>query len=240
MAHKVQIAAGQRNVQLPDGNVYNAGDKVTLTDSQFAGLSSSLFPATLVDLGAYDDRPQVSAQPQQYALAGLTTGLHRTNMTRYDVTTDLAALTTQVMLSTALYLQAGDVVTSLTFKSGATAAATPTNYWAALYDTASTPAMLGQSADQLTAAWAANTRKTFTLASPYTVTKSGIYYPALMVKAGTVPSLIGATVFAGASAGVLATDKVLAQTSGSALVATAPATIASPTAVATVPYVVAA
>jgi hypothetical protein len=38
---------------------------------------------------------------------------------------------------------------------------------------------------------------------------------------------------------VLSTDKVLAQTSGSALTATAPATIATPTAVATVPYCVA-
>ncbi len=69
--------------------------------------------------------------------------------------------------------------------------------------------------------------------------KSGIHYASVMVKATTVPTLVGATVFLGGAVGALATDKALAQTSGSALVATAPATIATPTAVGTVPYVVA-
>ena len=60
-----------------------------------------------------------------------------------------------------------------------------------------------------------------------------------MVKATTVPSLVcqntGVAVIAGA---VMSGQSIRAQTSGSALTATAPGTIASPTTVAKVPYVV--
>jgi hypothetical protein len=45
-------------------------------------------------------------------------------------------------------------------------------------------------ADQLTAAWAADTIKTLALATAYTATATGVYYAAIMVKATTVPSLI--------------------------------------------------
>lgn len=175
----------------------------------------------------------------EWTLAGSPSGLYRQNMSRLVAGGNLAALTTQVMTSVALHLQAGDTVSSLTFKSGATAAGTPTNWWFALYDDSATPALLAQSADQLTAAWAADTAKTLALATPQLITRSGVYYAAVMVKATTVPTLIGASVQADASAGFLSADKVLASTSGSALTGTAPATIATPTAVGTVPLVVA-
>jgi hypothetical protein len=240
MSHKVQIASGQNHVALPDGNVYNSGDTVTLTDDQFTQLGAALFPGTVVDLGYLDARPTALEVPERFALAGTpATGILRESMGRHSITTDLAALTTQVMLSVALFLEVGETVTNLSFKSGATAAVTPTNWWFALYDTAATPAKLAQTADQLTAAWAANTTKTVALTAPVKVSKTGIYYAAVMVKATTTPSLIGASVFLGGSVGVLSGAKVLAQTSGSALVATAPATIATPTAVGTVPIAVA-
>jgi hypothetical protein len=143
------------------------------------------------------------------------------------------------MTSVALPLQAGDVVTSLTFKSGATAAGTPTNWWFALYSSAATPALLSQSADQTSTAWGANTVQTLALATPQLVTVAGVYYAAIMVKATTPPTLLGASVaLAGAAASILS-SKVLAQTSGSSLAATAPTTIATPTTVATVPLVIA-
>lgn len=172
-----------------------------------------------------------------WALAGSPAGFYRSNLPRLLANTDLAALTTQIMTSVALPLAAGDIVTNLTFKSGATAAGTPTNWWFALYDRAG--ALLAQTADQLTAAWAATTAKTVALATAQQILASGVYYAAVMVKATTVPTLIGFTTQAGASAGLLAADKVIAQTSGSALTGTAPATIATPTAVGTVPLVVA-
>jgi hypothetical protein len=180
-----------------------------------------------------------AAKNREWLLASQPSGVYRDNMSRLQAGGDLAALTTQVMTAVAIPLQAGDIVTSLTFKSGATAAGTPTNWWFALYDDSATPALLAQSADQTTGAWAATTAKTLALATPQLISRSGIYYAAVMVKATTVPTLVGASVQAAASAGVLASDKVLAQTSGSALTTTAPATIATPTAVGTVPLALA-
>lgn len=178
----------------------------------------------------YDDGYLLEGSPTNITLAS--------NLKRTDCTTDTAALTTQVMLSVALPLQAGDVVTSLTFVSGDTAANTPTNRWVALYSPAG--ALLAQSADQTSGAWAANTAKTVALATPQLITVAGVYYAALMVKATTVPSLLGVTVQNAVAAGALGLGfKILAQTSGSSLVATAPATIASPTTVATIPLVIA-
>lgn len=174
-----------------------------------------------------------------WLLGGQPAGMYRESVPRLQVNTDLAALTTQVMTSVALELQAGDIVTNLTFKTGATAAGTPTNWWFALFFSAATPVLLAQTADQTSTAWAANTRMTLALATPQVITAPGVYYAAIMVKATTVPSLIGFTSFAGAAAGVLAADLALAVTSGSGLTATAPTTIATPTAVATVPYCVA-
>lgn len=160
------------------------------------------------------------------------------NIPRWTVSANLSALTTQVMLSVAVPLQAGDVVTNITFKSATTAAGTPTNYWFALYSPAG--ALIAQSADQTSTAWGANTTKTLALTTAHTVTASGLYYAAIMVKATTPPTLAGATALhhADLSTGIMTTEKVLAQTSGSSLTTTAPATIATPTAVVTVPYVV--
>lgn len=170
--------------------------------------------------------------------AGQPAGVMREAFPRSRISTDLAALTTQVMTVVGIPVQAGDVITNITFKAGATAAGTPTNWWYGLYDGATVQNLIAQSADQLTAAWAANAVKTLALSSPYTVPAPGMLYAACMVKATTVPTLIGFTSFAGATGGVLAADKPLAFTSGSGLTTTAPATLASPTNVAVVPYAV--
>jgi hypothetical protein len=165
-----------------------------------------------------------------------TSGMLRANLRRSELGGNLAALTTQVMTSVALHLRAGDTVTNLTFCSATTAAATLTNWWFALYSSASTPALLRQTADQTSTAWAANTVKTLPLATTYYVPTSGIYYAAVMVKATTVPTLLGASLNANASSAIITGQKVLALTSGSSLTDTAPATITSATTVATVPY----
>lgn len=175
----------------------------------------------------------------QHVLNGSPTGVFRANLRRTECGGNLAALTTQVMTASALYLEAGDVVTSLTFCSATTAAGTPTNWWFALYSTAATPALLGQTADQTNTAWAANTAKTVALATPYVVATTGVHYAAIMVKATTPPTLLGASLHAPAAGAVVTGQKVLAATSGSALTDTAPATLATPATVGTVPYVVA-
>jgi hypothetical protein len=167
------------------------------------------------------------------------TAFNRSNLPRIGLTdsagdTGNVALTTQIMTSVPVYLAQGEVVTNLTFISGATAAGTPTNWWFALYDTASTPALIAQTADQTSTAWAAATKKTLALSAAYTVAKTGVYWAAIHVKATTVPSLLGAI----CAPSVVTGERNLAQTSGSALTATAPATIATPTAANFAPYVV--
>jgi hypothetical protein len=164
-----------------------------------------------------------------------TQTFHRANLPRVGLD-DVPAAATGVMVSVALWLNAGDTITSLTFISAGTAAGTPTNQFAALYSNAATPALLAQSADGTTGAWAADTAKTFTLAAPVKIATSGIYWAALSVTATTVPTLVGAS--AGAKP-VLTGEGNLAQTSGSALTATAPATIATPAFKRQVPLVIA-
>lgn len=142
------------------------------------------------------------------------------------------ALSSGVMHHTAIVLYAGDVVTKIGFASGSTAAVSPTAWWFALYSNASTPALLAQTADQTTTAWAADTVKEVNLSSAQTITQSGLYYIALCMTAGTPISTIGFDANNGANAGLAGPTGVkrLAGTSGSALGATAPATITSVTA----------
>ncbi|MFG3349503.1 hypothetical protein ACGF1Z_31150 [Streptomyces sp. NPDC048018] len=157
---------------------------------------------------------------------------HRANLPRVGLD-DVPAAATGVMCSVALYLHDGDLISNLTFISGATAAGSPTNQFAALYS--GSGALMAQSADKTTEAWAADTAKTFALATAQRITKSGVYYAALSVTATTVPTLIGST---GAKP-VLTGEGNLAQTSGSGLTATAPATIATPAFKRAVPLVIA-
>ncbi|MFF6829639.1 hypothetical protein [Streptomyces longwoodensis] len=157
---------------------------------------------------------------------------HRANLPRVGLD-DVAALTSGVMTSAALYLQDGDTISALTFISAGTAAGSPTNYWFALYSGAG--ALLAQSADQTSAAWAADTAKTLALSSAVKISKSGIYYAAIAVAATTVPTLVGTT----GARPHLTGESNLAQTSGSALTATAPATIATPAFKRQVPLVIA-
>ncbi len=172
----------------------------------------------------------------EWLLQGSPSDVRLQNMSSFDVNTDLTTLTTQVMTSVAVPVQGGELISNITVKSGATAANTPTNYWFALYSSAG--ALLAQSADQLTTAWAANTVMTLALATAQRMSTAGVVYVGLMVKATTPPTLLGANLaLAGASASILS-SKILSQTSGSSLTTTAPATIATPTAIATVPFVI--
>lgn len=157
---------------------------------------------------------------------------HRVNLPRVGLD-DVPAATTGVMCSVALYLQDGDTISNLTFISAGTAGATLTNQFAALYSGAG--ALLAQSADKTSEAWAADTAKVFALASSVNITKSGIYYAALSIAASTVPTLVGSV---GAKP-VLTGEGNLSQTSGSSLTATAPATISSPVFKRHVPLVIA-
>lgn len=100
-----------------------------------------------------------------------------------------ALLTTQIQAFTAIWLEVGQVVTSIAFAAGGTAATLPTNQWFSLYD--SSRNKLAVTADDTTTAWSASTIKALILSSPYTITTTGLYYLGIMVKATAVPSIVG-------------------------------------------------
>jgi len=91
----------------------------------------------------------------------------------------------------AIYLVAGQLVSNITISSATTAAGTPTNYFFALYSI--NRALLAQSANQTTTAWAANTPKTLAMTAPYRVPTSGLYYIGYFMTATTVATLKGGT-----------------------------------------------
>lgn len=150
---------------------------------------------------------------------------------------DVAIAATGVELSVAIALQFGDVVTGITFVTGGTAAATPTAGYACLRDSAG--ALIAQTADFGATARAANTAFRVTLATAQLITQAGLYYLGVSFTAGTVPTLRGLALGNAVMAGAVVTGfPVLARTHGSSVAATAPATTATPTTTANVPYLV--
>jgi hypothetical protein len=164
-----------------------------------------------------------------------TQTFNRANLPRFPLDDVAEAVATGVMTSVPLWLRAGDVVTNLSFLSGATALVTATHWWFALYSNAAVPTLLAQTTDQVATGWAADTWKTLPLATAQTIKATGVYWAAVMVAAATVPSLIGGR----AAKALLAGETNIGQTSGSALTAAAPATVAGPAASRAVPLVVA-
>ena len=104
---------------------------------------------------------------------------------------NLAALTSGTLLLTAIYLKAGMRCNNISFHSATTAAGTPTNQFFALYDI--NRALLAQTANATTTAWAANSIATRALTATYVVPSDGLYYVGIMVTATTVPTLKGLT-----------------------------------------------
>lgn len=61
MSHQVRVNTGHKGVSLPDGHIYDGQVTVTLTDAQYAQLSSTVFSSgVLTDLGAVVD-PNIDA-----------------------------------------------------------------------------------------------------------------------------------------------------------------------------------
>lgn len=188
--------------------------------------------------GLYTRNVRDALAPDELCYPSSASTFYRANLPRYGLMDSAGdthvPLTTQVMTSVPIKLVAGETVTNISFRSGATAAGTPTNWWFALYSNAATPALLAQTADQTTTAWAAATTMTKALATAQTITETGIYWVAIMVKATTVPSLMGCVCMVPVVTG----ERNLAQTSGSSLTTTAPATIATPTVANFAPFTV--
>lgn len=158
-----------------------------------------------------------------------------------------AALVSGVLTYVAVPVQAGDVISTVTVRTGATAANGPTQSWAALYSGALTTATLlgSQSTSGGAAAIAASTSFKFTLGSKYIVqglvdAPFGYILVGVSVTATTaVPSLVSGTVPTATQGAWFTNTPLMGATIGSALGATAPAslTLASATALAAPPVV---
>jgi hypothetical protein len=144
---------------------------------------------------------------------------------------DVAIAATGVELSAMVPLVAGTLVTNITFVTGATAAGTPTAGYAVLRDSAGVK--LAQSADFASTARAANNAYTVALTAPYLVPSTGLYRVGVSFTAGTVPTLRGVAL---GNAALTAVGTTVAVTHGSAVGGVAPATTATPSNAAVVPY----
>lgn len=156
-----------------------------------------------------------------------------------------ASLATGVLTAVPVPVDVGTTITKLSFLVGATAASTPTHSFAAIYSgtTVTSPPLIAQSTDGLTAPIAASARFDFTLTTPQTITAAqapyGFIYVGFSVTGTAVPSLI--TTPAGAAAGQYRwftnTPLYFSQTAGSALAGTAAATLINASTLTTAPAV---
>jgi hypothetical protein len=128
-------------------------------------------------------------------------------------------------------LDFGDIVGKVTFVTAGTAAGTPTAGYVAVRN-AATGAVVAQSADLGSTARAANTAYTVSMATPYLVTAPDLYYVEISFTATTVPTLAGMALEDAVQAGALGLSLTpLNITHGSAVGATPPTTVATPTTV---------
>ena len=142
-----------------------------------------------------------------------------------------AALVSGEITLVAVPVEIGDEISTISVRTGATSASTPTHQWAALYTGALTTAAIAgaQSVDGTTTAIGASGTVAFTLPAPVIVTPAmapyGYIYVAVSVTASTVPSLISATCAAAAQGAWFTNTPLFAATTGSAVGATAPSTL---------------
>jgi hypothetical protein len=164
--------------------------------------------------------------------------------------TDGALATTGVLVAVPIPIDAGTVVSYVSMAVGGTGASTPTHSFAAIYSSASTPALLGQSTDGTTTAIAASAAFTFTLTTPYEVTstdaKNGYIWAGVSITASTIPTAAGISMPTAVGYQWFTTSTTpkgpspvgLSVTAGSSLAGTAAATIASPSAKSVAPVLV--
>lgn len=130
------------------------------------------------------------------------------------------------MFMQAIYLTAGQVINNIILSSATTAAGTPTNYIAGIYTSAL--ALVAQTANQTTTAWAANTVKTIALTAAYRVPTSGLYYIGFFMTATTIITMKGGTARTGGQ--LAGTAPILSGTSSTGLTTALPGTAGALTA----------
>jgi hypothetical protein len=187
------LITGNKIRKYGSGNEVAAGIGITSTCTNVKRYGNDL-----LDTGLDDQSTQPDVSPFDTGHGALETLMRPSG--RWETTSRLRCGTTSTPTSGTLYLvpiwlPKGQVISNLGFVSGGTAASAPTNWWFTLHDRSKVA--LARTADQTTAAWAANTAKTLAIAqttagaaSSYTTTYAGLHYVGVMIKATTVCSLI--------------------------------------------------
>jgi hypothetical protein len=103
-------------------------------------------------------------------------------------TSSQTPLTAGTLFLAGISLEAGQVINNISFKSGSSAASSPTHQWFGIADPSR--AVQRWTSDDTTTAWGATTVKTLNLTSAYTVPTSDTYYLAIMVSGTTAPTLL--------------------------------------------------
>lgn len=157
-----------------------ADDELVIVDKSDTTMAASGTDKRL----RYDRIPKTGLLPP--------TGLTFENYPRhFSITNQTVTLVNGALRLVAIWLPQGLTVTNISFVTGATALVAGTNphLWFALYD--SSRALLRQTADDTSPAWAASTLKTVNLTSPFVTTYSGLHYLAVMIAqtGGTMPNL---------------------------------------------------
>ncbi len=151
---------------------------------------------------------------------------------RFAISTAVAP-TSALLVCTGIWLPQGQVVSAITFMSGAQAEGTGTQLWFALYRSDTSTLMAQAASNTASAAFGASLSFRMALTSPQTCPYSGLYWLGFCcVASGTVPTLLCLT------SGVITNNGAVASTApfvsfsaDSGLVGTAPATLGAKTAI---------
>lgn len=141
----------------------------------------------------------------------LPSGAIAQTLPRWSNIGNLATLTSGTLVLSAIRLQAGQTVNSISWTSRTTALSGGNNQWFALFS--SSRQCLAVTNDDTSTAWASSSVKTLNLTTPYNVTTTGTYYIGIMVNASTVPTLAG---LANATATITGIGPILIGTSNTA------------------------
>lgn len=188
-----------------------------------------------------------AGSPEELTAANLNTILNRypdpaaagptgTNGVTFDRFTVSASSAQNPLASGTLYLcpvklAAGTTISNVNFRTGSTAATTPTHSLTGLFDTSLN--QLATSADQGSLALGANTNFVVPQSVPYAVPTSGYYLLGLMIVAAVVPTLTGASA---PLIGLVNVAPVLLGSSSTGQTTTLPNPAGAITGVAIIPY----
>lgn len=153
--------------------------------------------------------------------SGLVTQPFAQTFDRRFATSAVFALTSATMYVSGIWLPAGKVVTGITFVSGSTAESAGTHLWYALYKSDLT--FMAQSTDDTgAAAFAANTALRKALTAAQTLPYSGLYYLGICVVGTSMTLLNVLAATANGNGSIAGMTPIVAATSSTGLVGTAP------------------